>query len=229
AEDRFIDYLSPRWMEVFTHTLREAERLDLGVDIATGNGWPFGGPWVGRDEAPRYLAHRTYTLNGGERLRERIALRQEPLLRAVGNQIYETYGEILAVPGQTPEGSRERPLRRPGTREIHISELRDPVAENQDLQALALEQVRFPRELPLHRVIARSDDGQVLDLTGRVAADGTLDWTAPAGRWAVYALFLGWHGKMVERAGPGGEGEVIDHFSGSALEHYLHRFDESFA
>ncbi|HEX6924905.1 MAG TPA: glycosyl hydrolase [Longimicrobiaceae bacterium] len=229
AEDRFIDYLSPRWMEVFTHTLREAERLDLGVDMATGNGWPFGGPWVGPEEASRYLAHRTYTLNGGERLQERIVLRQEPLLRAVGNQIYETYGEILAVPGQELEGTREQPLRRPGAREIDIAQLRDPVAQNEDLQSLALEQVRFPRELPLQRVIARSEDGQVLDLTERVGADGTLDWTAPQGRWTVYALFLGWHGKMVERAGPGGEGEVIDHFSDAALEHYLQRFDEAFS
>src|SRR5690606_14327704 len=143
--------------------------------------------------------------------------------------IYETYGEILAVPGQELEGTREQPLRRPGAREIDIAQLRDPVAQNEDLQSLALEQVRFPRELPLQRVIARSEDGQVLDLTERVGADGTLDWTAPQGRWTVYALFLGWHGKMVERAGPGGEGEVIDHFSDAALEHYLQRFDEAFS
>ena len=50
-EARFIDYLTPRWMEVFTHTLREADRLNLGVDIATGNGWPFGGPWVAGEDA----------------------------------------------------------------------------------------------------------------------------------------------------------------------------------
>jgi hypothetical protein len=41
-------------------------------------------------------------------------------------------------------------------------------------------------------------------------------------------VFAGWHGKMVERAGPGGEGNVIDHFSDAALKHYLHRFDSAF-
>lgn len=45
-EDRFIDYLSPKWMEMLAHVGREAKRLDLGVDMATGTGWPFGGPWV---------------------------------------------------------------------------------------------------------------------------------------------------------------------------------------
>ena len=36
----------PQWMECFLHTLKEAERLDLGIDMATSTGWPFGGPWV---------------------------------------------------------------------------------------------------------------------------------------------------------------------------------------
>ena len=45
-ESRYIDYLSPKWVEMLEHTGREARRLGLGVDMATGTGWPFGGPWV---------------------------------------------------------------------------------------------------------------------------------------------------------------------------------------
>jgi len=48
-EDRYIDFLSPKWMEMLEHVGREAQRLGLGVDMATGTGWPFGGPWI--DEA----------------------------------------------------------------------------------------------------------------------------------------------------------------------------------
>jgi len=33
-EDKFINYLSPKWREMFTHTLREGERLNLGIDLA---------------------------------------------------------------------------------------------------------------------------------------------------------------------------------------------------
>ena len=50
AEDRFIPYLSDAWVQMLEHTLREARRLDLGVDMATGTGWPFGGPWVSDDD-----------------------------------------------------------------------------------------------------------------------------------------------------------------------------------
>ena len=39
-EDKFIDFLSPKWMEMFQYTLSEAKRLNLGIDMATGTGWP---------------------------------------------------------------------------------------------------------------------------------------------------------------------------------------------
>ncbi|MBN2182875.1 MAG: hypothetical protein JW715_13270, partial [Sedimentisphaerales bacterium] len=61
-EDRFIDYLTPEWMEMLEYTLTEAERLDMGIDMATGNGWPFGGPWVGADIACKNMVYKTYTL-----------------------------------------------------------------------------------------------------------------------------------------------------------------------
>jgi hypothetical protein len=48
-EERYLDFLSPKWIEMLVHTGREAKRLGLGVDMATGTGWPFGGPWI--DEA----------------------------------------------------------------------------------------------------------------------------------------------------------------------------------
>src|SRR5690348_9973904 len=46
AESRYLDFLSPRWMEMLAFTTSEAQRLGLGVDMATGTGWPYGGPEV---------------------------------------------------------------------------------------------------------------------------------------------------------------------------------------
>ncbi len=93
----------------------------------------------------------------------------------------------------------------------------------------AIDQVRFQKQLPLQALMAFSDDGKADDLTDRVDISGILDWTAPAGIWTLYAVFEGWHGKMVERAGPGGEGYVIDHFSGKAINDYLSHFSNAFS
>ena len=111
---------------------------------------------------------------------------------------------------------------------MQIADLVEPVSANRNLQALALEQVKYPRDLPLALLMAYSDAGDAVDLTSRVQANGSLDWTAPSGRWTLYAIFAGWHGKLVERAAPGGEGNVIDHFSTDAIRKYLLPFDRAF-
>ena len=197
-EDNFIDYLSPEWIDMFIHTLEEGKRLDIGIDMATGTGWPFGGPWVDTDHACKYVDYKTYTLKEGENLSEAIGYIQVPLVRSIG-------------------------------RKVDISDLVEPVANNKDLQGLALDQVRFEKPLPLQVLMAYSDKGVVLNLTDKVDNSGLLNWTAPKGTWTLYALFQGWHGKMVERAAPGGETNVIDHFSEKALDNYLKRFNQAFS
>jgi hypothetical protein len=197
-EDEFIDYLTPRWMDMLEHVLVEAERLDMGVDMATGNGWPFGGPWVDADAACKNMVLGTYELSEGQSLDQRVLHVQRPMVRAIG-------------------------------RRVNIAELKEPIRENADLQGMALEQVRFEKPLPLAALVAYGDDGSTVGLMDRVDGEGKLDWKAPPGKWTLYAVFQGWHGKMVERAGPGGEGDVIDHFDGRALDDYLKRFDEAFA
>lgn len=227
TEDRFISYLSPQWMATFDYALRDATRLKMRVDMATGTGWPFGGPWVDDDIEARSMAYRTWTLAGGERLTEPVRLRQTPLVRAIGNQIHVVNE---GAPGDAPRSAQSTtPIVRPEARALQITDLVEPLTANRNLQALALEQVKYPRDLPLTVLMAYSDAGEVSDLTSRVQADGRLDWTASQGRWTLYALFAGWHGKLVERAAPGGEGFVIDHFSTNAIRKYLLPFDRAFA
>ena len=64
SEDRNIAFLSPRWMEMLAYTGREAQRLGLGVDMATGTGWPFGGPWVAPEDGSQKLVLSDGTLAG---------------------------------------------------------------------------------------------------------------------------------------------------------------------
>ena len=171
--------------------------------------------------APRSLVHRTWTLTAGERLAEPhpVTLRQTPLVRALGNQIHVVNE---GAPGDPPRGAApSAPVVRPEARALTISDLAEPIPANKNLQALALEQVKYSRNLPLAVLMAYSEAGDTLDLTSRVQGDGRLDWIAPQGRWTLHALFAGWHGKLVERAAPGGEGLVIDHFSTDAIRRYL--------
>jgi len=202
-EAQFIPFLSPTFVDRLDFAAAEAARHGMLIDMSTGTGWPFGGPWVDDSSASRYLASRTFVVKAGGRLGEPVVLEQKPFLRFAG-----------------------------ATR-VPLESIRQPVTANADLQALAIDQVRFPQALPLHTLMAfpGGRTGEGVDLTGLVGADGTLDWTAPAdrGEWTLHAIFNGFHGKMVERAGPGGEGMAIDHFSATALARYLEPFETALA
>lgn len=197
-ESEFITYLSPKWMDMLQYTLKEAKRLDLGIDLANATGWPFGGPWVTNEDASKELFWKMYEMKGGERMGDKLVYIQQPLVRSDG----------------------VAPL---------ITDLVEPISSNKNLQIKALDQVRFEKAVPLKVLMAYDGKGAALNLTDKVDENGKLNWTAPAGNWTLYAVFQGFHGKMVERAAPGGEGFVIDHFSKPALTHYLDRFDQAFA
>src|SRR6266850_4924316 len=154
-EDRFIDFLSPRWMEMLAHTTAEAKHLGLGVDMTTGTGWPFGGPNVTPEIASSKLILKRYEPDAGQQLQPDL-----------------------------PQGQ---------------------------LQCL----------------IAISDQDKQVDLTDKVT-NCHLDWIAPAGHWRLYAVVRSAPVQKVKRAAPGGEGNVLDPYSVTALNQYLARFDQAF-
>lgn len=159
-----IDYLTPRWMNMLKHTMSEAKRLGMNVDMNNGTGWPFGGPEVSIDEAATRALFQRYNVKGGEQLAEPIVVTDRKQKEVA------TLGCVMAY-----------------------------------------------------------SNGKTVNLTKKVASDGTLKWTAPAGSdWLIIAQFTGKTLQKVKRAAPGGEGYVMDHFSRKAVDNYLTKFDKAF-
>ncbi|HJT74097.1 MAG TPA: glycosyl hydrolase, partial [Chitinophaga sp.] len=71
-EKQYVPYLSPRWIQLLRHTVTEAGKLDMGVDLTTGTGWPFGGPQITAPFAASKLIVQKYHLKGGVPFREKI-------------------------------------------------------------------------------------------------------------------------------------------------------------
>jgi hypothetical protein len=76
AEDRYLDFLSPRCMEMLAHASSEATRLGMRLDMATVAGWPFGGPNVSAAMASSRLNVTSYPLVSHERLTTRLPSRR---------------------------------------------------------------------------------------------------------------------------------------------------------
>ena len=59
-----IPYLSDKWMSMLRYTMEQAERNGIEVDMTTGTGWPFGGPWVPLKESACRVVFVEKDING---------------------------------------------------------------------------------------------------------------------------------------------------------------------
>lgn len=72
--------------------------------------------------------------------------------------------------------------------------------------------------------------GAIVDLTGKLRADGTLDWTPPKGQWKILRLGYSLTGIENHPATPEATGLEVDKYDGQAvrryLEHYLGNYQQ---
>jgi len=68
------------------------------------------------------------------------------------------------------------------------------------------------------------DPSQVQDISEHLAADGTLRWTAPAGRWTIMRLGHTTTGKLNVAASDSGRGLEVDKFDAQAVDY---QFDQT--
>jgi hypothetical protein len=109
-ESRYIEYLSPMWMEMLRHTVSEADRLGMGVDMTTGTGWCFGGPNVSEQHANASVVLKTYQVRAGEAITVRVDPRDTQALVAFSDdgrsvEITDRIAEDGAVQWKPPDGN----------------------------------------------------------------------------------------------------------------------------
>lgn len=76
-ENRYISYLSPRWMQMLDYTVADAAQYGMGVDISVGTGWPIGGPQVTTEDAAGKMIVQNYVVKAGEKFTEKIIIKDD--------------------------------------------------------------------------------------------------------------------------------------------------------
>ena len=83
------EFLSKDWMKLLDHTGKETKRLQMGLDLTTGTGWPFGGPWVKREDSLMSIAWKdakSASMQNAE-IRERLMLVKRAAPGGAGNVV----------------------------------------------------------------------------------------------------------------------------------------------
>jgi hypothetical protein len=68
------NYMSTEWRDLWKHTLKEADRLGLGVSTLLGSGWNAGGPWIQPEQACKKHMSSELVLTGPQHFKGKLPM-----------------------------------------------------------------------------------------------------------------------------------------------------------
>ena len=223
-----IDFLSPEWIDLFKHAVRECERLGIQITLGVGPGWTgSGGPWVKGEQSMQHLVHHSIQVTGTEESElQRFVLPSPhpmPPFFGTGNftpQMYkewETYYQDVAV------------LAFPTPKEGSITDIeekalyyRAPYSSQPGVKPYLSPTDRLA-ETPSGAAVSPD---QMIDLTDRLSPVGILGWEVPPGNWTLMRIGCCNNGAVTRPAPLPGVGMECDKFSQSALQAHLNEFTD---
>lgn len=192
-----VPFATEAWFDHVVHAACEAKRLGLDLTLANCSGWTSsGGPWVTPELAMKYVTHVAYRARGGDRIYV------SP--RAAGKSGF--YADIAVVAFPTPKEKAEIP-------DFDRQTFRIRSAEDGPILPAPIAPGAFPAAACLPR-------GRIVDLTGKMDANGGLSWDAPPdeAEWTVLRIGYECNGQRNRPASPSGSGLECDKLSARALD-----------
>jgi hypothetical protein len=191
-------FMSGKWMALFQHAVREADRLEIELSLNVQSGWNPGAPSITPEMALKKLVYSETEVKGGELVQ--LALPQPETVLVYHDVI------VQAIP-LTPE---DDPVKNDAITDWEIKSLN----KRMGWQGIyPLEKLRQGFHDPVNAIIKKDD---IIDLTAYF--DGKqLRWKAPEGDWLI--IRYGWTctGKKTSRNSIGWEGLSLDHLSPDAF------------
>lgn len=191
-------FMSNEWMELYKHTIREADRLGLEISMNLQSGWNPGAPCVTPKDAAKTLTTSMVEVVGGKRIEIELPMPPNKLLYS--DVLVQAYpieaGKIDTIAIQHfAEKALYRSMGSKGSYPLHILEEDTPLK---------------PQDLVINPT-------NLIDLTAHVK-DGKLTWNAPAGRWKVVRYGMTCTGVKVSTSSDNWKGLSFDHLSRNAFQ-----------
>ncbi len=186
-------FLSAEWLELFKHTIKEAARLRLEVGVNfCASGWTMGGPWITPEMNGRWFVQSEMQLKGPQRLNGKLPL---PDPRGGYKAPYQFNVKL----------QMQWPKEKMDYRDNAVVAIREKSGQNNRFAA-DLEQLLDAKsnrkdadchispanlmEPTIKFIKNRADDqpvklGDIIDLTSKLKADGSIDWQVPEGEWTI--------------------------------------------
>ena len=191
-----VRFGSPEWFEVLRHAHNEAKRLGLKLGIHNCSGWSCsGGPWVRPADAMKVTMHSETVVTGPARFSRRLhRIRKD-------NGFYADIA-VLAYPTIEPGATLSDAAEKTGRWRNRAG----------------LKYVRDTKEFPAAKVVAKD---RIVDITDKMAKDGTLTWDVPEGKWTIFRLGYICNGRVNRLPSKDGYGLEVDKLSAEAFDRHF--------
>jgi hypothetical protein len=190
-------FMSPAWMELYKHAVKEAERLGIELSVNVQSGWNPGGPCITPEYAMKKMVYSDTTLSGGRFIEMNLPqptihlFYKDILIQAVRHVETEVKNEAIIY---WDKKSFNRQMGWKGIYPLH--QLREQYPDN-SITPLQKEDIH--------------------DLT-KYFKDGILKWNAPPGKWTILRFGYTCTGAMTSTTSDGWSGLSLDHLSREAFK-----------
>lgn len=231
-----VDFLSEEWQGLFTHAVREAERLGIRLILGSGPGWAgSGGPWVKPEQSMQHLVASEVRVKGPGKFRLRLPVPEakrpffgyESLTPELKKKRDGWYQDVAVLAFPAPSVEERIPLieekafyyRAPYTSQPGVWPYLPPPTEGKVTTGVNSD---VSEEEGKRKGAIDSD--QIINLTDRLKPDGSLDWEVPAGGWIVMRFVARNNGAVTRPAPVPGLGFECDKFSREAFEAHFEEY-----
>jgi hypothetical protein len=218
-----VDFLSEEWQDMFTHAVREAERLGIAITLGVGPGWTgSGGPWVEGSQSMQHLVSSSVEVSEGS---QPIVLpKPRPMKPYFGENVFTPelkeqweafYKDVAVLAFPAPEGNFR-------IKDIEEKALyyRAPYTSVANVKQFLPTEISYA-EPPKTEVLPSE---QIIDVTRYLKPDGTLEWKVPAGKWTIMRFGCRNNGAVTRPAPLPGLGFEADKFDTAAINSHLENF-----
>ncbi len=199
---------SKEWRELFKHAIKEADRLGLELTLSAQSGWNLGGPTVTADEASKHITWSETRITGPIKFKKALSIPKN-------RDDYYRDSYLLAYKLKDTIKTK-----RPAISKLESKLLFKELGMNGgDGSQLLLDTIATPGE---EDVLSKD----VIDISDKLLADGTLDWDVPQGLWQVVRFGYTNSGSKVSTSSGNWKGYVVDYLDSTALKTYWNKVIE---
>ena len=189
-----VPFMGQQWRGLFKHTLAEARRLGLEVNMSNSAGWEgSGGPWITPEQSMQELVWTETTVTGPQRFEGKLLQPEAPsgFYRDVAALAFPSGDEY-----RLPDITKKAAYSNSKFGRLHSS----PPTKNNN---------------PFTTAIARES---ITPLSAQIDSAGRLVWDVPAGQWTILRLGHTSTGVKLQEAPASGQGLNCDKLSCAGIE-----------